>query len=41
MSKYKINTYFLPMTAAVTVGLGSMAMDNMVQIGDAITVFPL
>jgi hypothetical protein len=30
------------MTAAVTVGLGSMAMDNnMVQIGDAVTIFPL
>jgi hypothetical protein len=30
MSKYKINTYFidLPMTAAVTVGLGSMVMEN-------------
>jgi len=30
MSKYKKNTYFLPMTAAVTGGIGSMVMDNMV-----------
>ncbi len=30
MSKHKINTYFidLPMTAAVTGGLGSMVMEN-------------